>query len=132
MPRSTACLSKRSASGRSCALDRADALCDGLALIDTGDMARSVLLPMELAALPGYAGQSRPSRRFEAGMVVGNDPLDAFQAAPDQAVEEGAPMNPASDKATATPSTRRCPAWVTLTATRTAQSTRRPASRTLS
>jgi hypothetical protein len=48
---------------------------------------------MELAALPGHAGQGGAARRLEAGMIVGDDQLDAFQAPPDQAVEEGAPMH---------------------------------------
>jgi len=105
--------------------DGADAQGDGLALIQAGDVSLGILLQVELAVLPGHAGQGRPAGGLEAGMVVGDDQADALQAAPDQAVEEGTPMS-ASDRATETPSTRRLPSPVTPTATSTAQSTSCP------
>ena len=73
--------------------DGADAQGDGLALIQAGDVSLGILLQVELAVLPGHAGQGRPAGGLEAGMVVGDDQADALQAAPDQAVEEGTPMD---------------------------------------
>jgi len=39
--------------------DGSDALRDGLSLVQTGDIGLCILLQVELAALPGHAGQSR-------------------------------------------------------------------------
>ncbi len=73
--------------------DRADAQRHGFALIKARHVGLRVLLQMELAALPGHAGQGGPSGGLEAGMIVGDDQLDPLQAAPDQAVEEGTPVH---------------------------------------
>ena len=76
-----------------CIEDRPNALRHGFALIETGDIRLSVLLQMKLAALPGPTGQGRAAGRIESGMSVGDDPLDAPEAAPDQTVEKGPPMD---------------------------------------
>lgn len=73
--------------------DRADTQGYRFLLIKTGDIRPGVLLQMELAALPGYAGQGGPTGGLEAGMIVGYDQFYATQAAPDQAIEESAPMD---------------------------------------
>src|ERR1700722_15899428 len=72
--------------------DRLDPLRDRLALVEAADIGLSVLLQMELAALPGNAGQGGPACGLEAGMIIRNDQFDAAQTATDEAVEECAPM----------------------------------------
>src|ERR1019366_7998402 len=52
-----------------------------------------VLREMELASLPDHASKDGPSGGPEPGMVIGGDEADATQAAPEQAVEKGAPMD---------------------------------------
>ena len=48
---------------------------------------------VELAALPGDAGPDGPTGGLEAGVVVTDAKLDATEAALDEALEEGPPMN---------------------------------------
>jgi hypothetical protein len=67
----------------------ADTLSDGGA----GCVVDSVLGEMELAALPERAGQDGLAGGAEAGVIVAGDRDNAAQAAGDQAVEEGAPVD---------------------------------------
>ena len=73
--------------------DGADAQRDRLALIEAGYVGLSILLEMELAALPGDAGKHGSAGSLETGMIIRDDELDAFQPTTDEAVEKGAPMD---------------------------------------
>jgi hypothetical protein len=90
--------------------NRPDALGDRFALPDSADVALGALLEMELAALPEDAWQGGSAGCFQSGVVVGDDPFDAAQSAPDQAVEEGRQCTSASDSATDTTSMLPLPA----------------------
>ena len=56
-------------------------------------MVDGVLREVELAALPARAAEDGAAGGAQPGMVVGDDELDAAQAAGLQAVEEGAPVD---------------------------------------
>ena len=73
--------------------DAADGACHPGALIQPWDVGLGVLLEMELAALPGHGGKDRRAGGFESGVIVAGDVGDAAQAAPQEALEEGAPVN---------------------------------------
>ena len=57
------------------------------------DIGLSVLLEMELAALPGDGREDGAARGGEAGMVVGDEELECAQAALLETLEEVAPVN---------------------------------------
>ena len=63
------------------------------ALLQSADIALRVVLQVELAALPGHAGQQRFACGLQTGMVVTGDELDPTQAALNQAVEKGPPVH---------------------------------------
>ena len=73
--------------------DIADGTGDLGALIQTRDMGLGVLLEMELATLPGHGGKDRRARGLETGVIVAGDVAHAAQAALEEALEEGAPVN---------------------------------------
>jgi len=74
-------------------IDGADAPRHGFALIQARDVGLRILLHMALTALPRDTGEDGPPGRLEAGMSVGDEALDAFQATPEDPVEAGAPMD---------------------------------------
>ncbi len=58
-----------------------------------GSERAGVLLQMELAALPGHGGEYGPAGRLESGMIVGDDELDAREAAGEQLLQETVPVD---------------------------------------
>lgn len=62
------------------------------AQIETGDISLSVLLEMELAALPGDGREDGGASRAETGVGVTNDEGEAVEAAGLERGEEGAPV----------------------------------------
>src|SRR5512132_4505040 len=81
----------------------ADVLADG----GVGGVVNGVLREVELTALPDGAGQDGAAGGLQPGMVVTDAEADAAQAAVDQAVEEGSPVD--SEGLQETPSTHRRP-----------------------
>src|SRR5512134_2958468 len=67
----------------------ADPLADG----DVGGLLNGVLREVKLAALPDVTGQDGAAGGLQPGMVVADDEADAADAAVDQAVEEGSPVD---------------------------------------
>ena len=67
----------------------ADPLADG----GVGGVVNGVLREVELAALPDGTGQDGAAGGLQPGMVVTDDEADAADAAVDQAVEEGSPVD---------------------------------------
>ncbi len=58
-----------------------------------GHMGASVLLQVELAALPGNPAKDGDPSGFQPGVVIAGDKLDAVQAACQQALQEGPPVH---------------------------------------
>jgi hypothetical protein len=90
--------------------DRAQLGGDGFSRLLPGDELAGVLLQVELAALPGNGGQYRPAGCFQAGMIVGDDELDAFETTRQQAFQEAVPIDLGSrrgDRATQHPALAR-------------------------
>lgn len=73
--------------------DAADGPGDFGALIQSRDMGLGVLLEMELATLPGHGGKDRRAGGLETGVIVAGDVGNAAQAALQEALEEGAPVD---------------------------------------
>ena len=73
--------------------DRANGLGDGGALIQAWDVRLSILLEVELAALPQDAGEDGLPGGGQALVLVTNDELGRMQAALLQVGQEGAPMD---------------------------------------
>jgi len=73
--------------------EAADSAGDLSALIQTRDMGLSILLEVELAALPRDGWEDGGACGFEADVVVADDELDAGQAALAEALKESAPVN---------------------------------------
>jgi hypothetical protein len=73
--------------------DAADAAGHLGALVQAWDVSLGVLLEVELAALPGDGAKDGLAGGGQAGMIVADDVGDAAEAALDEALEEGAPMD---------------------------------------
>ena len=57
-----------------------------------GDVGLGIVLQVELAALPGDAGEACFPRRLESGVIVGDDELGAMKPAILQLAHEASPM----------------------------------------
>ena len=66
---------------------------DGGAVVEAGDESLGILLEVELAALPGHAGEDGRAGLAGAGMGVTEQELDAVQAARLEGGEEGSPVD---------------------------------------
>ena len=73
--------------------DAADVGGDFCAHVETRDVGLGVLLEVELAALPGDGWEDGAACGGEAGVVIGDDDLEALEAACLQALEERAPVD---------------------------------------
>ena len=73
--------------------DAADGAGDFGPLIQAWDISLGVLLEMKLAALPRDGAEDGFARGGHARVVIADDEGDAAQAALDEALEEGAPMD---------------------------------------
>jgi hypothetical protein len=73
--------------------DAADGAGDFSALIQPRDIGLGVLLEMELTTLPRHGGKDRRAGGLEAGVIVTGDVGDATEAALEEALEKGAPVN---------------------------------------
>jgi hypothetical protein len=58
----------------------------------TGNMGASVLLQVELAALPRNTTKDCDTSRFQPGMVITDDELHTAQASCHQALQKGSPV----------------------------------------
>ena len=85
---------------------------------------------VDAAALPGGA-EDAGDRLLEAFVGIGDDQLHAFQAAPDQALEEARPERLRLRRADLSPMISRRPSVLAATAIIAATETIRPPSRTL-
>jgi hypothetical protein len=115
------CLSARSASARSGALKivliwRATSLCRST---HTTCMSLGILLRMKLTALPGHRRRDGSAGGLEPGVIVRDDATHSPRDAPDQAIEEGAPMNLGLGDGDRDTVDARLPSVVTPMATRT-------------
>lgn len=72
--------------------DAADGACDIGALLEPGDVSLSVLLEMELAALPRDGTEDGFACSRHPWVVVADDEGNAAEAALNKALEEGAPV----------------------------------------
>lgn len=73
--------------------DAADVGGDFFTHVEARDVGLCVLLKVELAALPGDGGKDGAASGGEASVVVGDEELEALQAACLQALEERAPVD---------------------------------------
>ena len=73
--------------------DAADGPGDLGALVEPGDVSLSVLLEMELAALPADAREDGVANGAESSVVIADDETDAGETALQEALEEGAPVD---------------------------------------
>ena len=73
--------------------DAADGAGDFGALIEAGHIGLSVLLEMKLAALPGNAGEDGGAGGLEPEVIVAGDDLDPAEAALNEALKEGPPVD---------------------------------------
>ena len=72
--------------------DAADGACDIGALLEPGDVSLSVLLEMELAALPRDSAEDGFACSRHPLVVVADDEGNAAEAALNKALKEGAPV----------------------------------------
>jgi len=73
--------------------DAADGTGNFGALVQSGHVGLSVLLEVELAALPRHGGEDGGASRLEAAVIVTGDAGDAAETALEEALEEGAPVD---------------------------------------